>query len=327
MKNISKLLFLPIFVLLITSCGGTKEEVQDLCSKSCNTGFVLNEDTCNCEKAPCTKTCDTGFIINEDNCECEKEPCKNTCESGFVLNSDTCECEKVICTKTCDAGFILNEDTCECEKEPCTKTCDAGFELNSDTCECEEIFVANVVNIDASDITVINDWKIKTTIADYTGNGYIVWEGPAQFWKDASKIGTLGKLTYKVNIPRAGTYLFQWRSYIAKMAATNPATEHNDSWLRIPDANNFYAQKGTSILYPKGSGKTPNPAGENGNGFFKGYMNTVNKWTNGTYTSDHNSHGIYATFNEAKEYTIEISPRSNYHAIDSFKLIEQEPNN
>jgi hypothetical protein len=283
MKIISKLFLIIILLSTILSCGRNKEEVEDLCTKICNTGFVLNEDDCECEKEPCTKTCDTGFILNEDNCECEKEPC--------------------------------------------TKTCDASFELNSDTCECEEKFIANVVNVDASDITLTDSWKKKTDIADYTGNGYIVWEGAAQFWKDAAAIGQLGKLTYKVNIPRAGTYLFQWRSYIVKMADKNPATEHNDSWIRIPDADNFFAKRDVSILYPKGSGKSPNPAGENGNGFFKGYMNTVNKWTNGTYTSDHNSHSIYATFNESKEYTIEISPRSNYHAIDSFKLVEQEPNN
>ncbi|MFY0599887.1 MAG: hypothetical protein JXR03_09470 [Cyclobacteriaceae bacterium] len=193
--------------------------------------------------------------------------------------------------------------------------------------EEEETFEEVVITVDATSLeTLSGDWEKRTTIEGYTGDGYIVWEGPNQFWKGEANIGAAGRLTYKIDIPKAGTYLFQWRSYIAKVDAENPNTEHNDSWLRIPDADDFYGEKNTgSIVYPKGSGKSPNPAGENGNGFFKVYMNTSNAWSMISSTSDNNAHQIYATFNEAKEYTVEIAARSDFHAIDMFQLTLQKP--
>ncbi len=254
------------------------------------------------EEATCTKICSTGFTLNSSSCECEPEPCNKTCETGFTLNQDDCECN-------------------------CTKTCDAGFNLNTDTCECEEVvaFVPEIIEIETETATLSADWKERTTIEDFSGDSYIVWEGPDQFWKGEANIGNAGRLTYKINIQKTGTYQFEWRSYIAKVAPTNPNTEHNDSWLRFPDAEDFYAQKGTSTVYPKGSGKSPNPAGENGNGFFKIYMNTGGAWTWTSGTFDNNFHSIYVRFDEAKEYTVEIAARSSFHAIDKFRLTEQEP--
>ncbi len=235
--------------------------------------------------------------------------------------------QMVGCTKTCDAGFVLNEDTCECEEEPCTKTCDAGFTLNEDTCECEaDPFVANIIEVETETATLVGDWKLKTDITGYSSDGYIVWEGADQYWKGDANIGKVGKITFDVEIPRAGVYLFQWRSYIAKKAATDAWAEHNDSWLRALDVADFYAEKPGSIIYPKGTGKSPNPAGENGNGFFKIYMNTLDEWSWISSTSDSNAHQIYIKFDEAKTYVVEIAPRSSFHAIDKFKLTEQDPN-
>jgi len=221
------------------------------------------------------------------------------------------------CTTSCGPNFEVNPTTCECE---CNRTCSAGFILISETCECEE-FVPKVIEVDACATTLIGEWKKRTTITDYTGEGYIVWEGPGLTW--TGNIGEVGKLTYTIIVEKPGTYLFQWRSYIAKIADVDPWAEHNDSWLKFPDADDFFAKKGGSTLYPSGSGQTPNPAGENGNGFFKVYMNDVDKWSLISSTSDNDAHQIYITFNEAKAYTVEIAARSNFHAIDSFKLIEQ----
>lgn len=260
----------------------------------------------------------------------EDEPCIKTCRGEFVLNEETCNCEEevFVCEKVCETGFTLNDETCECEEDPvpCTLVCDSGETLNEETCECEAPFVPTVIAVEAETATLVADWKEKTDNDGYTGNGYIVWEGAAQFWKGAEDIGKAGLLTYKINVTVPGTYLFQWRSFIAKLADEKPATEHNDSWLRMPDADNFYGFKNATetIVYPKGSGKTPNPAGENGNGFFKIYTNTIG-WSWTSSTSDHNPHQVYATFSEAKEYTIEISARSNYHGIDSFRLTLQKP--
>lgn len=227
-----------------------------------------------------------------------------------------------ICTKTCPKDYYLDKSKCECIKEPCKKVCESGFLLNVEKCECEEIFVHTTIEVDASTATLNGDWKKRTDIPGYSGGGYIVWEGAPQFWKGDANIGNAGRLTYKINIVKTGVYLFQWRTYIAKKDPAKPTTEHNDSWLRFPDANDFYAIKGTSKLYPKGSGKTPNPLGENGNGFFKVYMNTADAWSQISSTSDNDAHQIYVKFTTAKEYTVEIAARSEFHAIDSFKLIE-----
>ncbi len=224
------------------------------------------------------------------------------------------------CIKTCENGFVLNEDNCGCEPMQCTTTCSDNEILNEDTCECEA-FVANVVEVDAAKVTLTDDWVLRTTIDGYTGDGYVVWEGLGQTWKGT--VGEKGQLEYKFTIPRPGTYLFQWRTYIAKKASTDAWAEHNDSWLKMLDADDFFAEKAGRKIYPKGSGKSPNPAGENGNGFFKIYMNDLDKWSTISSTSDNDAHLVYGTFNEAKEYTIIIAARSDYHAIDSFKLIEQ----
>ncbi|MGY6647712.1 hypothetical protein [Wenyingzhuangia sp. IMCC45574] len=72
MKIKLQILVFTCFCLAI-SCSDNKEEVS--------------EPTCN-------KTCDTGFILNEETCECEQEPCPNTCDMGSVLNSETCDCEE-----------------------------------------------------------------------------------------------------------------------------------------------------------------------------------------------------------------------------------------
>jgi len=248
--------------------------------------------------------------------------CEKTCNTGFILNADSCECEPEPCVKNCNEDYTLNINSCECE---CAKVCSSGHTLNASTCECEEDFVANVITVETETASLSGYWKMRNTIDEYSGDGYIVWEGSDQFWKGEANIGQAGKLTYKINIPRAGTYSFQWRSYIAKVDPSGPNTEHNDSWLRLPDADDFYAKKNNgSILYPKGSGKTPNPAGENGNGFFKVYMNISGAWTWTSGTSDKNFHSIYARFDQAKEYTVEIAARSSYHAIDKFRLVEQE---
>lgn len=266
------------------------------------------------------------LLLIVESCSNSDDNCAKTCPIGFLLNEETCECEEEPCTKTCPTGFLLNEETCECEEEPCIKTCPPDYTLNEETCECiENPFKPAIIEGDASVVTLTGDWKKKTTISDYSGEGYIVWEGANQFWKDQENIGNVGRLTYTISVTKPGTYLFKWRSYIAKKDPDKPTTEHNDSWLKFPDADNFYGEKNGHKVYPKGSGKSPNPAGENGNGFFKVYMNTADAWSMTSSTSDNDAHQIYVTFNEAKDYTLEIAARSAYHAIDSFKLTQQKP--
>ena len=155
-------------------------------------------------------------------------------------------------------------------------------------------------------------WALRNSISDFTGDGYLVWEG-------ANSFGTpgLGLLTFKIKINTPGTYRFVWKSRIT--IGTN-ATEHNDSWLRFPDADDFFGRKGMSTVFPRGSGKTPTPVGAGSDNWFKIYMNTAEAWDWASNTSDFDAHPIFVRFDTAKTYTMEISGRSNGHGIDKFTL-------
>ena len=47
-------------------------------------------------------------------------------------------------------------------------------------------------------------------------------------------------LSYQIKINHPGTYRFIWHNKVGK--GTDP-TEHNDDWLSIPDAADFYGEK------------------------------------------------------------------------------------
>ncbi|EAR00884.1 Ig-like domain-containing protein [Maribacter sp. HTCC2170] len=128
-------------------------------------------------------------------------------------------------------------------------------------------------------------------------------------------------ITYSLRINSPGTYRFIWRNKIGVIASHNPSTEHNDSWLKI-NASNFYGQRGSHRIYPGGSGKSPVPNGASSGGYFKIYTNKID-WSWDTWTSDHDAHSVYATFNSAGTYTIKLSGRSNGHYVDRMVLYKE----
>lgn len=158
-------------------------------------------------------------------------------------------------------------------------------------------------------------WVLRNDIADFTGSAFLVWDGGSQNNNPGN-----GLLTYKLQITNPGTYQLSIRSYIA-LGDNN--TEHNDVWVRFPDADDFFGQKNNSIVYPKGSGKTPVPNGSGKEGWFKSYMNQLDQWSWRTSTSDHDAHRIFATFNNAGTYTLELSGRSPGFAIDRVVLFQE----
>ena len=127
-------------------------------------------------------------------------------------------------------------------------------------------------------------------------------------------------MTATIEIKNPGKYRFQWRNTYGKGSNT---TEHNDSWLRFPDASDFYAEKGSSKVYPIGSGKTPNPAkGGGSKGWFKVWMSGSGDWSWYSRTWDSNAHFIYVEFDQPGSYTMEISGRSQYHLLDRIILYQ-----
>ena len=171
------------------------------------------------------------------------------------------------------------------------------------------------------------DWTLTTDIAEFSGDGYLVWNGENSLGEPGN-----GTLTYKVRITKTGTYRFIWRSYIT---IGSNGSEHNDSWLRIPDAKHFYGRKNNgNIVYPKGTTLDPipesagqqntTPNGSGKDGWFKIYMNMANKWHWQSSTSDNDAHNIFVVFDTPGDYTIEVSGRSEGHGIDKFVLFTED---
>lgn len=172
-----------------------------------------------------------------------------------------------------------------------------------------------LVIIETEDLTLPSGWHIKTAKTGYTGSGYISWEGGDAFNQPGN-----GTIDVKINITKTGTYRFQWRNAVGEGTNT---TEFNDSWLKFPDATDFYGQKGNDVssrVYPKGSEKTPLPNGAGSNGWFKIYTGGTTDWNWNSNTSDNDAHQIYVEFAQAGEYTMQISGRSDKHAIDRISL-------
>lgn len=183
----------------------------------------------------------------------------------------------------------------------------------SGQCEYEE--KNGLVIIEAEDLDLPSDWHIKTEKTGYTGTSYITWEGGDSFRNPG-----VGTITTKIKINKTGTYRFQWRNAVGEGTNT---TEFNDSWLKFPDASDFYGQKGNDVsdrVYPIGSGKTPEPEGAGSDGWFKIYTGGTTDWNWKSNTSDNDAHGVYVQFDSPGVYTMLISGRSDKHAIDRISL-------
>ncbi len=201
-----------------------------------------------------------------------------------------------------------------------------NFECSSDTPDTPDATDCNayaeekdgLVVIEAENLNLPSGWEYETAVNGFTGDGYLDWQGA-----DSFSVPGNGIIATPIKINTPGTYRFQWRS---KVGEGNNSTESNDSWLRFSDASDFYGQKGSSIVYPKGTGKTPNPAGSSSDGWLKVYSSGTTNWTWTTSTNDNNPHAIYVKFDAPGTYLMEISGRSKHHLIDRIVLSKNVSN-
>ena len=184
---------------------------------------------------------------------------------------------------------------------PPSSSCDADYESQN-----------GMVVIEGESLSVPSGWNKKSAVAGHTGSGYLEWEGGDSFNNPGTGIIST---TIKINEP--GDYLFEWRS---KVGQGNNSADFNDSWVRFHDASDFYAVKGSHVIYPKGSGKNPTPNGAGSDGWFKVYLGGTTNWTWSTSTSDDDPHKIYVSFDSPGVYSMEISGRSDHHLIDRITL-------
>jgi hypothetical protein len=193
---------------------------------------------------------------------------------------------------------------------------DDSTDTNSCTNPADFVFQEEdgLVLAEFEDVALNGAWALRTEFGGFSGDGYLVWEGPQYFNQPGN-----GILTFKINIQTPGTYRFMWHTDIT---IGDSGSEHNDTWLRFDDADDFFGVKvgGTGIVYPRDRGKSPNPQGSSSDGWFKVFRsgNLDYQWE--AFTSDNNAHDIYVTFNNPGIYTMEVSARSSGHAIDRFVL-------
>ncbi len=177
-----------------------------------------------------------------------------------------------------------------------------------------------LVVVDLESVNAPGGWASQSGSGSI--GGFLNWQGNDSFGNPGN-----GTLTVKVNITSPGTYRFLWRNSIRKANVAN--TDHNDSWLRIV-ANNFYGKKGSSTVCPVGklSGNAcsgSRPKGSSANGWFKVYRSGGSPldWNWVTSTSDNDAHSIFAQFNRAGVYDVQISGRSKDHGIDRFVMFRE----
>ena len=148
-----------------------------------------------------------------------------------------------------------------------------------------------VIVFDVESEPVDGDWQLGTEHPGSLGDGYYQWEG------DNGGPGR-GTMRYHFTVQTPGNYQIRLRSRIGK-GENN--TEHNDSWIRMPSGVDIPEEE---------------PLGN----WTKIYQNIIPAaWTWDTRTVDFDSRVVRQCF-PAGDHYIELSGRSNGHAIDRIAL-------
>lgn len=190
--------------------------------------------------------------------------------------------------------------------------------------------------IEAEDLTLSGSWQEATTHAGFTGTGYILWTGASQNNNPGQ-----GVLSAALKFDTAGRYRFRFRNRIGQ---GNNTTEHNDTWLRFPDAAGYYGMKTNngqeSRRYPKpkcddatfiaqiealpsvSSAGCPN--GTSKDGWLKVYSSGATNWSWSTNTSDNDAHPLYVEIGAPGTFELELSARADYHLLDRIVISRED---
>lgn len=191
----------------------------------------------------------------------------------------------------------------------------------------QDVFVEqeSLVVVEIESAPLKSEWKVQNT--SISGNQIKYYAAQINDYNNPGR----GILSYKIKINSPGTYRFQWH---CKVGHGNSPTNANDIWLKIPDADDFYAEKLSSghssghsvghIVHPRGGCTSDCPEGAGKNGWFKVYSNGTVNWTWRSSTNDNDPHAIFARFDNAGTYTIQISARSQHHFLNRFVLYKPE---
>jgi len=154
------------------------------------------------------------------------------------------------------------------------------------------------VYFEAEDAQFGGDWVMGTALDHYSGDGYIEWNGPDLFNPAGAGQDTI---TYQFEITTAGNYELRWRTRIAQGDSN---TESNDSYVRFPTGVNV---AGEEPFY----------------GWQKVFMGHHGAWFWDAKVNDHVGANVRQFFS-AGTHVMEVSGRSNGHAIDKIALYRYE---
>jgi len=194
--------------------------------------------------------------------------------------------------------------------------CLGSINLIAQDCPVQFIEKNGLVVMEVESVEPSSGWELRYDMPGYSGYGFFEWKGGNKFSSPGS-----GLLNYKVWINTPGTYRFHWRCKVGK---GSDFTEHNDTWLRFPDAAGFYAVSESDTVRPHGVCSDDCPQGAGSQGWFKVYSSGTAQWTWSSRTSDHDPHNIRADFDTAGIYTIQLSGRSDNHFVDRLVLFHEE---
>ncbi|MGY6649627.1 hypothetical protein [Wenyingzhuangia sp. IMCC45574] len=318
--KIKMLLFTMLLSLAFVDCSKNKEEIpEETCTVTCDTGFVLNEETCECEKEPCTKTCDAGFSLNEETCECEKDE--------EIVSIPVCEGVKQ------PTPPLLKDDTTGKNDEKCAVFVEENGLLVMEAENTLSDYNADsnkwIFDTKATEVVVSgfgnekNCNIVSKEITDHRGQGYLRFNGnwwsatTAQEKADFQRDNSL-KYTFKVK--NSGVY----RLYLRAMKAIHHECRgdaYNDCFIKMEgdfEAGEIYSEAtcvNTNNYIP--------PTKANLTAFEKLFGGSNERWSLGTVMDvNHKKKWPLYKLKAGETYVLTISGRSRNYFIDRIMMVD-----
>ena len=198
--------------------------------------------------------------------------------------------------------------------------------------ECDFEAVNGIVVIEAESMPLNEEWRTGTD-GQIT---YIEWGGASR-----NNDPTHGVMEVDILISEPGRYQLQWYTQIGM--GTN-ATEHNDAWVKFPDADDYYGLKGeadaeirryhkpacedqafvSTILALAQVAEVTCAQGSTRDGWMKVYSSGAQEWRWSARTSDNDASLVMAEFGSAGVYTFAMAARADFSRYDRIVLHRED---
>ncbi len=189
-----------------------------------------------------------------------------------------------------------------------------------------------IVVIEAESLPLNENWQIGTD-GDIT---YIEWTGSSH-----NNDPTHGVMEVEIRITEPGRYQLQWYTQIGMGTNT---TEHNDAWVKFPDAADYYGLKGeagaeirrywkpiceddTAMAEIEAMPEVDTAScaeGSTRDGWMKVYSSGATDWRWSARTSDNDASNVMAEFPQAGVYTFAMAARADFSRYDRILLHREE---